>query len=159
MERWYGNIPSEKKSNISPAYPLAYAIDPEFVRSIAMATLISWDGFTLLNQYKEVDYPWWSYGTGWMRARGHTYNHPLKRVRWVVLRSVDCLAGHHISCLSSIGQIDVKMFVVRAGWYPQLTNEHCEVLFIHNCSCFVSKETKSSIFGPYAKDINTYVYI
>ena len=30
--------------------------------------------------------------------------------RWVV-----CLAGHHSSCLSSIGQIDVKMFVVSAG--------------------------------------------
>ena len=48
-------------------------------------------------------------------------------------RSVECLAGHHISCLSSIGQIDVKMFVVRAGWCPQLTNDNCEVLFIHKC--------------------------
>ena len=46
-------------------------------------------------------------------------------------RSVECLAGHHSSCLSYIGQIDVKMFVVRAAWCPQLTNEHCEVLFIH----------------------------
>ena len=27
------------------------------------------------------------------------------------------LAGHHSSCLSSIGQIDVKMFVVIAGWW------------------------------------------
>ena len=35
------------------------------------------------------------------------------------------------SCLSSIGQIYMKMFVVRAGWCPPLTNEHCEVLFIH----------------------------
>ena len=35
--------------------------------------------------------------------------HPLKYVQWVVLlagRSVEWLAGHHISSLSSIGQID-----------------------------------------------------
>ena len=49
-------------------------------------------------------------------------------------RSVECLAGHHISCLSSVGHLDVKMFVVRAGWCPQLTNEH-ELLFIRKCSC------------------------
>ena len=74
-------------------------------------------------------------------------------------RSVVCLAGHHSSCLSSIGQIDTKMFVVRAGWCPQLTNEHCEVLFFHKCSCFSSKKTKSSLYGPYTKDMNIYVYI
>ena len=74
-------------------------------------------------------------------------------------RSVECLAGHHISCLSSFGQIDVKMFVVRAGWCPQLTNEHCEVLFIHKCSCFSVNKTKSSLYGPHAKYKNTYVYI
>ena len=63
---------------------------------------------------------------------------PLKCVQWVVLlggRSVVCLAGHHSSCWYHIGQIVVKMFVVRAGWCPQFTNEHCEVLFIYKCSC------------------------
>ena len=88
----------------------------------------------------------------------HTCNgHPLKCVQWVVLlggRSVECLAGHHISCLPSIGQIDLKMFVARAGWCPQLTNEHCEVLFSHICSCFFSKKTESSLYEPYTKDIN-----
>ena len=51
--------------------------------------------------------------------------HALKCVQWVVLgRSVVCLAGHHSSCLSSMGQIDMKMFVVSAGWCPQLINEY-----------------------------------
>ena len=75
-------------------------------------------------------------------------------------RSVACLAGHHISCLSSVGQIDVEMFVVRAGWCPQLTNEHCEVLFFFiNAHVFFSKKNKSSIYEPYPKDISTYVFI
>ena len=69
------------------------------------------------------------------------------------------LAGHHISCLSSIGQIDVKIFIVRAGCYPQLINEYCEVLFIYTCLCGISKnKVKSSLYGPYAKDINTFVH-
>ena len=74
-------------------------------------------------------------------------------------RSVVCLAGHHSSYLSSIVQIDVNMFVVSAGWGPQLNNEHCEVLFVHKCSCFSVNKTKSSLYGLYAQDINMYVYI
>ena len=53
-------------------------------------------------------------------------------------RSIVYLAGHHSSCLSSICQFDVKMFVVSAGWCAQLTNE--QVLFFHKCSCFFSKK-------------------
>ena len=67
----------------------------------------------------------WNGCSGWPCYAGH---------------SVECLAGHHISCLSYIGQVDVKMFVVRAGWCPQFTSEHCEVLFLHKCSCFFSKK-------------------
>ena len=84
---------------------------------------------------------------------------PLKCVQWAVLlgwRSVECLAGHHNSCLSSIGQTDVKMFVVRAGWCPQLTNEQCEVLFIHQCSCVYQYK---KLNPAYMQTINTYVYI
>ena len=92
----------------------------------------------------------------------HADIHPMECVKWVVLlggRSVVCLAGHHSSCLSSIDQIGMKMFVVSAGWCPQLTNELCEVSFVHKCSCFFSNKTKSNLYGPYTLDINTYVYI
>ena len=45
-----------------------------------------------------------------------------KCVQWAVLfGSIEYLAGHHSSCLCYIGPIDVKIFVVRAGWCPQLT--------------------------------------
>ena len=58
---------------------------------------------------------------------------------------------------ASIGHIDVKMSVVRPIWCPQLTNEHIVrfYLFIK----FISNKTKYSLYGPYAKDTNTYVYI
>ena len=52
-----------------------------------------------------------------------------------VRRGARSYVCHHSSCLSYMGQIDVTIFVVRAGWCPQVTNEHCEVLFIHKCSC------------------------
>ena len=41
--------------------------------------------------------------------------------------------------------------VVSAGWCPQLTNEHCEVLFFINAHV-VSVKTKCSLYGPYTKD-------
>ena len=46
------------------------------------------------------------------------------------------LAGHHISCLSSIGQIDVNMFVVRAGWCPQLTTNIVKFYLFINAHVF-----------------------
>ena len=49
-----------------------------------------------------------------------------------------------------------KMFVVSAVWCPQLTNEHCEVLFFHKCSC--KNKLNPAYMGP-IQDINTYVYI
>ena len=49
------------------------------------------------------------------------------------------LVGHHASCLSSMDQIDVKMFVVRAGWCPQRTNGHREVLLFISAHVFISK--------------------
>ena len=50
-----------------------------------------------------------------------------------------------------IAQINVKMFAVSTGWCPQLTNKHYALLF--------STKTESSLYGPYTKYINTYVYI
>ena len=40
-------------------------------------------------------------------------------------------------------------------------NEHCAVLFIHKCFCFVSKKhlNPAYIIDYYTKNINTYVYI
>ena len=38
-------------------------------------------------------------------------------------------------------------------------NEHREVLFFQNAPVIFSKETKSSLYGPYTKYINIYVYI
>ena len=75
-------------------------------------------------------------------------------------RSVECLPGHHISCLSSIGQIDVKIFVVQDDVLNLQTNIVKFYLFI-NAHVFIStiSKTKSSLYGHYAKDINTYVYI
>ena len=67
-------------------------------------------------------------------------------------RSVVCLAGHHSSCLSSIGQIDVKMFVVSAGWCPQLNNEHCEIKFFSLMLMFFSvKKLNPAYMGPIRK--------
>ena len=62
-------------------------------------------------------------------------DHPLKCVQWMVLLCGALGRMFGGSPHFSIGQIDVKMFVVRAGWCPQLTNEHCEILFIQKCWC------------------------
>ena len=63
-----------------------------------------------------------------------------------------CLAGHHSSCLSSIGQIYVKMVVVIAEWCRQLTNEHCEVLFFINAHVLLSvKKLNPAYMGPIRK--------
>ena len=44
------------------------------------------------------------------------------------------------------------MFVVSAGWCPQLNNEHCEILFFHKCSCCFSKKKKNPAYmGPIRK--------
>ena len=68
----------------------------------------------------------------------HRHIHPLKCVGGLLGGALGRMFGgspHFLFILYSIGQIDVQMFIVRAGCYPQLTNEHCEVLFIHKCSC------------------------
>ena len=59
---------------------------------------------------------------------------PLELFTDFVRCSVECLAGHHTSCMSSTGQLHVEMFVVRAGWKPRPTNEHREVLFMDTFS-------------------------
>ena len=59
---------------------------------------------------------------------------PLELFTDFVRRSVECLTGHHTSCMSSLGQLHMEMFVVRAGWKPRPTNEHREVLFMDTFS-------------------------
>ena len=52
------------------------------------------------------------------------------------------------------------MFVVRAQYgILNLQTNILKFYFFINAHVFVSKKTKSSLYGPYAKDINTYVYI
>ena len=40
------------------------------------------------------------------------------------------------------------MFVVRAGWCPQLTNEHCEVYFFINTHVFSVTKLNPAYMGP-----------
>ena len=70
-----------------------------------------------------------------------------------------CSAGHHISCPSSKGQIYVNMFVVRAGWCTQLTNEHCEVYLFINAEVFTSTTNLIQPIWALCENINTYVHI
>ena len=66
-------------------------------------------------------------------------------------KTAQCLAGHHISCLSSIGQIDVKMFVEQDGILKLQKNIVKFYLFINAHVFFSNKKTKSSLFGPIRK--------
>ena len=81
--------------------------------------------------------------------------HPLKCVQWVVLLGVALgrMFGGSPQFLFVFYRPDGReMFVVSAGWCPQLTNEHCEVLFFHKCSCLFSKKKLNPAYmGPMRK--------
>ena len=66
------------------------------------------------------------------------------------------MAGHH--SLSSVGQIK-KMFVVSAYGVLNLQTNIVKFNFFINAHLFSVKKKNSSLYGPYTKDINTYVYI